>query len=161
LSKPVVRSNAYRPVAAIFYWFFVLNCLLLGLVGSHHVETPWVELGQVCTFLYFAYFFVVMPLLVEVEKEFFAENYWDGPRKTFIFKQVSLSTEGALVGTEESASMNLKERDFDERNQEEKITAKYKLTKPGVVLRKIPTRDIAIRSHRVPADYHKDDSDED
>lgn len=161
LSKPVVRSNAYRPVAAIFYWLFVLNCLLLGLVGSHHVETPWVELGQVCTFLYFSYFFVVMPLLVEVEKEFFAENFWDGPRKTFIFKQVGISTQNKLVGNEGSAVMNLKERDFDERNQEEKITAKYKLTKPGVVLRKIPTREIVIRSHRVPADYHKDDSDED
>jgi hypothetical protein len=161
LSKPVVRSNAYRPVAAIFYWLFVLNCLLLGLVGSHHVETPWVELGQVCTFLYFSYFFVVMPLLVEVEKEFFAENFWDGPRKTFIFRQVGISTRSDLVGHEDSAIMNLKERDFDERNQEEKITAKYKLTKPGVVLRKIPTREIIIRSHKVPADFHKDPSDED
>jgi len=31
------------------------------ILGAKHVETPYIELGQICTFFYFAYFLLLVP----------------------------------------------------------------------------------------------------
>jgi hypothetical protein len=31
------------------------------VLGGKHVETPYIELGQICTFIYFAFFFLLIP----------------------------------------------------------------------------------------------------
>jgi len=70
LTPKIHRSNAAKsPLYAIFFWLFVLDCFLLGVAGSHHVESPWVELGQIATGLYFSYFFVILPMLSRYEAE--------------------------------------------------------------------------------------------
>jgi ubiquinol-cytochrome c reductase cytochrome b subunit len=62
-----VRSMNYRPVARIFFWMFVVVCVLLGWVGSQDTarvvlsigNTPiltMVGFGQLLTALYFGYF---------------------------------------------------------------------------------------------------------
>lgn len=68
LSKPPIRSGMFRPIYTVFFWIFVADCLLLGWAGSNHVETPWVELGQISTIYYFAFFFVLAPLSVLVDE---------------------------------------------------------------------------------------------
>jgi ubiquinol-cytochrome c reductase cytochrome b/c1 subunit len=66
-----VRSSKYRP---IYRWFFVLfcfTCLALGYLGSRPAEGAYVIWSQVFTFLYFAHFLLVLPIvgLIETPKK--------------------------------------------------------------------------------------------
>ena len=31
------------------------------VLGSKHVETPYIAIGQICTFIYFSYFLFLVP----------------------------------------------------------------------------------------------------
>jgi hypothetical protein len=46
-----------------FFWLFVANFLLLGWLGSQHVEEPYIFLGQLCTAYYFVHFLIIIPLV--------------------------------------------------------------------------------------------------
>nr|YP_010952445.1 apocytochrome b [Ancyromonas sigmoides]WMQ52549.1 apocytochrome b [Ancyromonas sigmoides] len=75
VSKPIVRSGDNRPIFAILFWTFVVDCFLLGWVGSNHVETPWVECGQIATVYYFLFFFVLLPFATQVDNYYFSLSY--------------------------------------------------------------------------------------
>jgi len=45
----------------------VANFLILMKLGACHVETPYIELGQVCTVLYFSYFIIIVPVVSLIE----------------------------------------------------------------------------------------------
>ena len=62
------RSSQYRPLAKRFFWAFVVTCLMLGWLGAQPAEGIYIILGRFLTFLYFAYFLIVLPLLSRVEK---------------------------------------------------------------------------------------------
>ena len=51
----------------MFFWFFVVDCLILGWIGQKPVEYPYVEVGQVATFYYFLFLVVLVPVLGRVE----------------------------------------------------------------------------------------------
>jgi len=36
-------------------------------LGAKHVESPFIEFGQISTLLYFAYFLVILPLISLIE----------------------------------------------------------------------------------------------
>jgi len=36
-------------------------------LGACHVETPYIELGQICTFFYFSYFALIVPVVSLIE----------------------------------------------------------------------------------------------
>ena len=55
------KGMAFRPLSKAAFWIFVVNFLILMKLGACHVESPFVELGQICTVLYFAYFIVIVP----------------------------------------------------------------------------------------------------
>nr|YP_003934268.1 cytochrome b [Dendropoma gregarium]ADI79379.1 cytochrome b [Dendropoma gregarium] len=59
------RSLSYYPISQISFWGFVGVFLILTWIGSCPVETPFVELGQVFTVLYFSYF-LLAPLTFKV-----------------------------------------------------------------------------------------------
>ena len=63
-----VRSTAFRPIYAIFYWMLVSDFLLLGWVGQKAVETPFIEIGFFATIFYFVFFLVLVPLSGILEK---------------------------------------------------------------------------------------------
>jgi quinol-cytochrome oxidoreductase complex cytochrome b subunit len=70
------RGLQFRPLSKIAFYMFVANFLILMVLGAKHVESPFIELGQMCTALYFAYFIVIMPFislfensLIEFSKE--------------------------------------------------------------------------------------------
>jgi ubiquinol-cytochrome c reductase cytochrome b subunit len=63
-----VRSARYRPTYKIFYFTFLISCLLLGYLGGQAPEGIYLFLSRVCTIYYFAFFLVVMPLLSRFEK---------------------------------------------------------------------------------------------
>jgi len=36
-------------------------------LGAKHVESPYIELGQICTAYYFAHFLVIVPAISSIE----------------------------------------------------------------------------------------------
>jgi len=52
------RSFVLRPISRKLFWFFVMIVLILGWIGQNIVESPYIEIGQLATFLYFFYLLV-------------------------------------------------------------------------------------------------------
>jgi ubiquinol-cytochrome c reductase cytochrome b subunit len=65
LSK--LRGIQFRPLSKIAYFIFVANFLILMQLGAKHVESPFIELGQISTVLYFAHFIIIMPFVTLLE----------------------------------------------------------------------------------------------
>ena len=65
LSK--LRGVQFRPLSKIAFFVFVANFLILMQIGAKHVETPFIEFGQISTVLYFAHFFVIVPVVSIIE----------------------------------------------------------------------------------------------
>ena len=65
LSK--LRGIQFRPLSKIAFYVFIANFLILMQIGAKHVETPFIEFGQISTVLYFAHFFVIVPVVSIIE----------------------------------------------------------------------------------------------
>jgi ubiquinol-cytochrome c reductase cytochrome b subunit len=65
LSK--LRGVQFRPLSKVAFYIFVANFLVLMQIGAKHVETPFIEFGQISTVLYFAHFFVIVPVVSLIE----------------------------------------------------------------------------------------------
>jgi ubiquinol-cytochrome c reductase cytochrome b subunit len=61
------RGIQFRPLSKIAFWFFVANFLVLMQLGAKHVESPFIEFGQISTLLYFSYFLIILPLISLIE----------------------------------------------------------------------------------------------
>jgi len=62
------RSSSFRLLRRKLFWLFVLNFLILGWIGGCAPESPYLEIGQVATAFYFAYFIIITPALGVIEK---------------------------------------------------------------------------------------------
>lgn len=60
LSK--LRGLQFKPLNKVMFFLFVSNLLLLMVLGAKHVESPFIEIGQIATVFYFAYFIVIIPV---------------------------------------------------------------------------------------------------
>jgi len=58
-----LRGIQFRPLSKIAFFIFVANFLILMSLGAKHVESPFIELGQISTIIYFAYFLILVPLI--------------------------------------------------------------------------------------------------
>ena len=72
LALPVVdlsksRGIQFRPLSKIAFFTFVANFLILMQLGAKHVESPFIEFGQISTALYFAYFVIIVPFVTFIE----------------------------------------------------------------------------------------------
>lgn len=72
ISRKFVFDFFYQTIV----WFFFFDCLILGWIGGKSVETPFYEIGQIATFLYFFFFFTLA----------FLENIYN--EKFFSFKSI-------------------------------------------------------------------------
>jgi len=61
------KGIQFRPLSKIAFYIFVANFLILMILGAKHVESPFIELGQISTVVYFSYFFVAIPLISLLE----------------------------------------------------------------------------------------------
>ena len=61
------RGVQFRPLSKVAFYVFVANFLILMQIGAKHVETPFIEFGQISTVLYFAHFFVIVPVVSLIE----------------------------------------------------------------------------------------------
>jgi ubiquinol-cytochrome c reductase cytochrome b subunit len=58
-----IRGNQFRPAMKLTFWFFVVDFFILMWIGSQHPNSPYVEIGQVATAFYFAWFLVIVPFI--------------------------------------------------------------------------------------------------
>ena len=65
LSK--LRGIQFRPLSKIAFFIFVANFLILMQLGAKHVESPFIEFGQLSTTLYFAHFLFIVPFITLLE----------------------------------------------------------------------------------------------
>ena len=57
------RGIQFRPFSKIAFFIFVVNFLILMQLGAKHVESPFIEFGQVSTVIFFSHFLVIVPIL--------------------------------------------------------------------------------------------------
>jgi ubiquinol-cytochrome c reductase cytochrome b subunit len=65
LSK--LRGVQFRPFSKIAFFIFVANFLVLMQLGAKHVESPFIEFGQIYTIFYFSHFLIIIPLVSIIE----------------------------------------------------------------------------------------------
>ena len=65
LSK--LRGIQFRPLSKIAFFVFVANFLILIQIGAKHVESPFIEFGQISTALYFSHFIIIVPFVTLLE----------------------------------------------------------------------------------------------
>jgi ubiquinol-cytochrome c reductase cytochrome b subunit len=66
-----IRGSAFRPIMKFFFWTFVVNFFILIWIGSQHPNTPFVEIGQIATVFYFAWFIIIVPMVGLIENTLF------------------------------------------------------------------------------------------
>lgn len=58
-----IRGSQFRPAMKLAHWFFIVNFVILMWIGSQHPESPFVEVGQIATTFYFAWFLIIVPII--------------------------------------------------------------------------------------------------
>ncbi|MBS42364.1 MAG: hypothetical protein CMH83_04170 [Nocardioides sp.] len=69
------RGIQFRPLSKIAFYIFVANFLILMQLGAKHVESPFIEFGQISTVLYFSHFVVIVPFVTLIENTLIELNY--------------------------------------------------------------------------------------
>jgi len=61
------KGLQFRSLSKVIFWIFIVNFFVLLWLGAKHVETPYIELGQLSTGLYFSFFIVILPIISKIE----------------------------------------------------------------------------------------------
>jgi ubiquinol-cytochrome c reductase cytochrome b subunit len=61
------RGFEFRLISKGFFIIFVTNFIILMVLGGKHVESPFIELGQISTALYFSHFLFIIPMASLIE----------------------------------------------------------------------------------------------
>nr|YP_010240527.1 cytochrome b [Phellinotus piptadeniae]QTF87868.1 cytochrome b [Phellinotus piptadeniae] len=67
----VIRGSQFRPLMRLAHWFFVVNFFILMWIGACHPTTPYLEIGQVATVIYFSWFLIIVPIIGIIENTAF------------------------------------------------------------------------------------------
>jgi len=62
-----VRSARYRPIFKWFLYLFFLSVIALGYLGAKTPEGIYLLMSRICTFYYFAFFLIIMPIVGVIE----------------------------------------------------------------------------------------------
>jgi ubiquinol-cytochrome c reductase cytochrome b subunit len=74
LSK--TRGIQFKPLSKLTFFIFVANFLILMQLGAKHVESPFIEFGQISTVLYFSYFLIIVPYTSAIENNVIDFSYY-------------------------------------------------------------------------------------
>ena len=61
------KGLQFRPLSKLAFYIFVANFLVLMQLGAKHVESPFIEFGQISTVIYFGHFLIIVPLISLIE----------------------------------------------------------------------------------------------
>jgi len=64
------RGIQFRPLSKIAFYIFIANFIILMQLGAKHVESPFIEFGQISTALYFSHFLIIIPVITLLENTF-------------------------------------------------------------------------------------------
>src|SRR5947208_2313387 len=68
------RGIQFRPLSKIAFFIFLGNFLILMQLGAKHVESPFIEFGQISTVLYFSHFLIIVPFISLLENSLIELN---------------------------------------------------------------------------------------
>jgi len=79
LTLPIVdlgktKGLQFRPISKLAFYTFTVNFMMLLVLGAKHVESPYIELGQLSTAFYFSYFLIIFPITSLLENIFMYIN---------------------------------------------------------------------------------------
>lgn len=101
-----IRSLKNRYFAKPLFYMFLVICIMLGWLGAQPIKAPYYQLGQIVTFLYFAYFIVIYPAVIQFEK-YLSELYLEKVSEQYAYlidrRLTEYGPEG-LMGHEKSPS---------------------------------------------------------
>lgn len=105
------RGIQFRPLSKISFYIFIGNFLILMQLGAKHVESPFIEFGQVSTVLYFAYFLAIVPFLSLLENSFIefprsAEIYYSSKSYSVTTLNSDISSTLLLVNITDLTSLS-------------------------------------------------------
>jgi len=75
------KGLQFRPLSKLAFLIFVANFLILMKLGACHVESPFIELGQISTVLYFSYFVLIVPVISLIENSLININLFIYPKE--------------------------------------------------------------------------------
>ena len=62
-----MRTALMRRIYRITFWFFFIDCVILGWVGGKPIEDPYLTIAQNATIAYFAFFVILIPLIAIID----------------------------------------------------------------------------------------------
>jgi quinol-cytochrome oxidoreductase complex cytochrome b subunit len=74
ITNSLFRLSQYKIIyefKIILFWNFLMICFILGWIGSQPIEYPFLEIGQIFTFLYFLYFIIISDISENILQYFF------------------------------------------------------------------------------------------
>ena len=89
------RGIQFRPLSKAAFFIFIGNFLILMQLGAKHVESPFIELGQISTVIYFAHFLVIVPFVSLLENSLIELS---GHEVTYNERNVTVLTSVLPVG---------------------------------------------------------------
>jgi ubiquinol-cytochrome c reductase cytochrome b subunit len=66
-----IRGSQFRPAMKLAFWLFVVDFIILMWIGSQHPNSPYLEIGQIATIFYFAWFLIIVPVIGLIENTIF------------------------------------------------------------------------------------------
>src|SRR5271170_6413313 len=68
------KGIQFRPLSKIAFFIFLANFLILMVLGAKHVESPFIEFGQISTVIYFSHYLIIVPIVSLIENSLIELN---------------------------------------------------------------------------------------
>ncbi|WP_194966467.1 cytochrome b [Rickettsia endosymbiont of Cardiosporidium cionae] len=68
IDKSKIRTTSNRPIYRWMFWFFLLDCLILGYIGGMPAEEPYILISRLASAYYFFHFLIILPIVSYSEK---------------------------------------------------------------------------------------------
>jgi ubiquinol-cytochrome c reductase cytochrome b/c1 subunit len=68
MKSSIIRSGSFRPCHKLFFWVFLVICILLSWIGGIPVLEPYVTVGRILTVLFFLIILIGFPLGIFIDK---------------------------------------------------------------------------------------------
>jgi ubiquinol-cytochrome c reductase cytochrome b subunit len=92
------RGIQFRPLSKVAFYIFIANFLVLMVLGAKHVESPFIEFGQISTVIYFSHFLIIVPLISLLENSL-VELTNNSPKSVLLYSsELSFENLFLLIG---------------------------------------------------------------
>jgi ubiquinol-cytochrome c reductase cytochrome b/c1 subunit len=68
MKNSLIRSGSFRPLHKLFFWIFLVICILLSFIGGIPVIEPYLTIGRILSILYFVIILLCFPLGIFIDK---------------------------------------------------------------------------------------------